>query len=98
MKTKMIAASCLMCLALNMTAQQAETFLGSVVADEGAWCWFADPRAIHYKSADGAIDAAYIGYIDVHGAIKASQVDFKASANKVFCRSKHCHRPMLFRQ
>ena len=83
MKTKMIAASCLMCLALNMTAQQAETFSGSVVADEGAWCWFADPRAIHYKSADGAIDAAYIGYIDVHGAIKASQVDFKASAEGV---------------
>ena len=83
MKIKMIVASCLMCLALNMTAQQAETFSGSVVADEGAWCWFADPRAIHYKSADGAIDAAYIGYIDVHGAIKASQVDFKASAEGV---------------
>ncbi len=83
MKTKMIAASCLMCLALNMTAQQTETFSGSVVADEGAWCWFADPRAIHYKSADGTIDAAYIGYIDVHGAIKASQVDFKASAEGV---------------
>ena len=83
MKKIILTASCLMCLALNITAQQADTFSGSIVADEGAWCWFADPRAIHYKSADGAIDAAYIGYIDVHGAIKASQVDFKASAEGV---------------
>ena len=49
---------------------------GNIVADEGAWCWFADPRAMHYTSADGNINAAYIGYIDVHGAIKATQMDF----------------------
>ena len=49
---------------------------GNIVADEGAWCWFADPRAMHYTSADGKINAAYIGYIDVHGAIKATQMDF----------------------
>ena len=83
MKKIILTASSLMCLFLNIAAQQSDTFSGSVVADEGAWCWFADPRAIHYKSADGAIDAAYIGYIDVHGAIKASQVDFKASAEGV---------------
>jgi len=49
---------------------------GNIVADEGAWCWFADPRAMHYTSPDGNINAAYIGYIDVHGAIKATQMDF----------------------
>lgn len=53
-----------------------ESFSGNQVASEGAWCWFADPRAIHYETPDKSIDASYIGYIDVHGNIKASQYDF----------------------
>lgn len=79
MKIKTILSFCLFAFAMTASAQNTESFSGSVVADEGAWCWFADPRAIHYKSADGSIDASYIGYIDVHGAIKASQIDFKAN-------------------
>lgn len=79
MTFKSILSCCLLSLSLTATAQETESFSGSTIADEGAWCWFADPRAIHYKSADGEIDAAYIGYIDVHGAIKASQIDFKAN-------------------
>ena len=43
----------------------------AVVASEGAWCWFADPRALHYN------DATYIGYIDVHGNVKATQYDWQ---------------------
>ena len=49
---------------------------GSVVADEGAWCWFADPRALHYENASGTINATYIGYIDVHGNVIATQYDW----------------------
>lgn len=79
MNFKTFLSCCLISFAMTATAQT-DSFSGSTIADEGAWCWFADPRAIHYKSADGSIDAAYIGYIDVHGAIKASQVDFKAKA------------------
>lgn len=79
MTFKTFLSCCLISFAMTATAQT-DSFSGSTIADEGAWCWFADPRAIHYKSADGSIDAAYIGYIDVHGAIKASQVDFKAKA------------------
>ena len=61
---------------------------GNIIADEGAWCWFADPRAMHYTSADGSINAAYIGYIDVHGAIKATQMDFvKNKREDVLVRS-----------
>lgn len=48
----------------------------TVVTSEGAWCWFADPRALHYENADGSINSTYIGYIDVHGNIKAMQYDF----------------------
>ncbi len=45
------------------------------VTPEGAWCWFADPRATHYENADGSINRTYIGYIDVHGNVKAMQYD-----------------------
>lgn len=46
------------------------------ITDEGAWCWFADPRATHYENTTRTINASYIGYIDVHGNVKATQVDF----------------------
>lgn len=47
-----------------------------VITKEGAWCWFADPRALHYENESGTINASYLGYIDVHGNVKATQVDF----------------------
>ena len=50
---------------------------GHEVTAEGAWCWFADPRALHYENKKGTINRTYIGYIDVHGNIKAMQYDFK---------------------
>lgn len=50
-------------------------FSGNMVTEEGAWCWFADPRAIHYQNEDDSIDMSYMGYIDIHGAIKATQYD-----------------------
>ena len=53
-----------------------ESYSGSIVANEGAWCWFADPRALHYENADGTINATYFGYIDVHGNVKAAQYDW----------------------
>lgn len=49
---------------------------GEQVASEGAWCWFADPRALHYENEAGTINCSYLGYIDVHGAVKAVQYDF----------------------
>ena len=68
--TLMLAAT-MLCVAFSQ-----ETYSGTIVADEGAWCWFADPRALHYESADGTINAKYIGYIDVHGNVKATQYDW----------------------
>ena len=53
------------------------TFAADIVTKEGAWCWFADPRAIHFADAEAGIDASYIGYIDVHGNVKATQIDWK---------------------
>lgn len=59
-----------------------DTFSGNLIASEGAWCWFADPRAIHYENADKSINMSYIGYIDVHGAVKASQYDWNTGEKK----------------
>lgn len=77
-------ASGLLACPTGSTAQ--ETFNGYTVADEGAWCWFADPRAMHVEN--GQTNATYMGYIDVHGSIKATQVDFKNNkTNEVLIRS-----------
>lgn len=48
---------------------------GSVISEEGATCWFADPRSLTVKNEELGIDKTYIGYIDVHGAVKAAQYD-----------------------
>ena len=57
-------------------AANAQDFSGNLVADEGAWCWFADPRALHYENQSRTINATYLGYIDVHGNVKATQYDW----------------------
>ena len=72
-------------LACIVGAQRATA---GVVADEGAWCWFADPRALHYENATGTINATYVGYIDVHGNVKATQYDWvKGRKTDVLVRS-----------
>ncbi len=52
-----------------------KSFYGYEIEDEGAWCWFGDPRAINFTNEDGTIDVTVIGYIDVHGSIKATQIN-----------------------
>lgn len=70
-------------------AEAQNSFSSNVVAEEGAWCWFADPRALHYENDGGTINATYIGYIDVHGNVKATQYDWIANRKSdVLIRSK----------
>jgi len=70
----------------SLSAQ--DSFSGYTVADEGAWCWFADPRALHYANKQKTIDATYLGYIDNHGSIKATQVNHLTGVvNEVLVRS-----------
>lgn len=58
------------------------------VAEESAWCWFADPRAMHFETPDGRINTTYIGYIDIHGNVRAMQYDFnKEEQMEVLVRS-----------
>lgn len=70
------------------TAENNPTGGGYQIAAEGAWCWFADPRALHYENKEGTINKTYIGYIDIHGNIKAMQYDFqKKEQEEVLIRS-----------
>ena len=55
---KKAAALIISLAALSPTAAAAS---GYEVNNEGAWCWFADPRALHYENAAGTINATYIG-------------------------------------
>lgn len=74
--------------AAESAVQTDATYSGYEVTDEGAWCWFADPRALHYENASGTINSTYIGYIDVHGNIKAMQYDFlRKEQTEVLIRS-----------
>lgn len=54
----------------------AAVYGAATVAEEGSWCWFADPRALNYRTPDGRTNMTYVGYIDTHGNIKAMQYDF----------------------
>lgn len=75
-------------MSLWTSSHAQSSFSGYTVADEGAWCWFADPRALHYENETATINATYIGYIDYHGSIKATQIDFKNNVtSEVLIRS-----------
>lgn len=85
MKPRLMACMLLMLMGSKAIAQQA-SYSGTELAKEGAWCWFADPRAMRVK--EGKTDAAYVGYIDNHGAVRALQLDYKRNtAEEVLVRS-----------
>lgn len=69
-----VLSALLSIVAIGLSAQTA--YEGELVSAKGAWCWFADPRAIHHENEAGTINSSYIGYIDVHGNLKAMQQDF----------------------
>ena len=73
---------------LTMAAASGGENKVSVITEKGAWCWFADPRALHYENESGTINSTYIGYIDVNGNIKATQINHLANIkNEVLVRS-----------
>ena len=73
---KLMRMAAVLIASLAATTQPVSAVSTDIVTDEGAWCWFADPRALHYENAGGTINATYIGYIDVHGNVKATQYDW----------------------
>ncbi len=85
--TLLLGVFCLLNLGTVQTLN-AQSYEGHVITNKGAWCWFADPRATYYENTDGSIKNTYIGYIDAHGAIKATQYDHIANkSSEVLIRS-----------
>ncbi len=77
--------SILLCVSTFTWGQKATSY---TMAEEGAWCWFADPRALHYENSSKSINATYLGYIDEHGNVKAKQIDWKTGRSvEVLVRS-----------
>ena len=43
-----------------------------VVTENGAWCWYQDPRAVHYVSAH---NRTYVGWVNNFGDVVMYQYD-----------------------
>lgn len=63
------------CILQSVICLSAHNIKVNTITEKGAWCWFADPRSIHHENESGTINSTYIGYIDVNGYIKATQID-----------------------
>jgi hypothetical protein len=53
-------------VALPLGAASATTARNGELVADGAWCWFQDPRAVHYHDAH---DRTYVGYVTSTGDI-----------------------------
>lgn len=57
MKRKIILILLIVCtFTIRLYAENIEnipTGGGYPVTNEGAWCWFADPRALHFENKEG---------------------------------------------
>jgi hypothetical protein len=56
-----------------------------VVAEDAAWCWFSDPRAVYHK---GLYERIYYGYINSKGDVVVSSRDLKTKNIKTFVLHK----------
>lgn len=63
--------------AADTRAQSAQSY--EVAAEDGAWCWFSDPRAVYHK---GARDRIYYSYIRRNGDVVISARDLKSGATE----------------
>ncbi len=68
---KMLSAlSLLFMLTSCVLAQSADDYLS--ISDDGAWCWFQDPRAVYHK---GTHEKSYIGWVNTKGDVGVSSYD-----------------------
>ena len=48
----------------------------TTIIEDGAWCWFSDPRAVYY---DGDSPGAYIGSVNSKGDVSIHQWDYETN-------------------
>lgn len=70
-KALLILLCAILVIATEIPANAVVERNGELVAD-GAWCWFQDPRAVHYI---GEHDRTYIGYVTAEGDIDVVSQD-----------------------
>jgi hypothetical protein len=61
----------------NSRAQGVQPY--QVIAEDGAWCWFSDPRAVYHK---GEHEKVYYCYIRRNGDVVISARDVKSKATE----------------
>lgn len=59
---------------LSVYAQRAEEYVS--LTDDGAWCWFSDPRSVYYS---GDHERTYTGYTTSTGDIVVSAYDHQSN-------------------
>ncbi len=60
-----------------LTETPAENFAS--VCEDGAWCWFSDPRAVYYE---GKHKRTYVGWITRWGHIEVGYYDHETGESK----------------
>lgn len=83
---KVVVASLILFLMLTFftiksIAQSAPASAYKIVAADGAWCWFSDPRAVFHK---GLKKRVYYGYINSAGDVLISAMDIKTKAIQTY--------------
>ncbi len=72
-KTKFVSVSILLILiSYNLYSQQGKSH--TTITNDGAWCWFSDPRAVYYK---GHHKRTYSAWVTKEGNICAGMYDHK---------------------
>jgi dienelactone hydrolase len=66
---------------LPVVTSMDEPDTGKALAEDAAWCWFSDPRAVYHH---GEKEAVYFGYINSKGDVKIQSLDLKSNATHEF--------------
>lgn len=62
----LVGLACCQCPSKNISLNAKRALDYEVVANDAAWCWFSDPRAVYYKGQKNQI---YYGYINSLGDV-----------------------------
>lgn len=67
--------------AKEQTIEKVNATDSDLLVNDGAWCWFSDPRAIYHK---GKKEQIYFGYINGHGDVCIGSKDLASEKVETF--------------
>lgn len=74
---KSLISLLLLIMSFCATAQRSEDY--KKMSDDGAWCWFSDPRAVYYK---GEAEKMYVAWTTSKGDIVVGTYDYATGEKK----------------